>query len=229
MYTITRTEQQVREYVKCKAPNIEYVRGYTNSESKATFRCKECGHEFDRYFSALRGKKNIRCEECYQRELEHIRIKKKQEAERNKYIKDQQTQVAKWNKAIQSQLGFKTCKECGRIYADEKSCYCSDKCRKKSLNRKKDKRINKDNTADRDITLAKLYSRDNGICYICGCTCDWDDYKTISGAFVVGESYPTIEHMKPLSKGGEHSWANIRLACHMCNTKKHTKEYAPMV
>lgn len=29
-----------------------------------------------------------------------------------------------------------------------------------------------------------------------------------------------LEHLVPLSRGGEHAWSNTVLACHQCNTKK---------
>jgi 5-methylcytosine-specific restriction endonuclease McrA len=34
----------------------------------------------------------------------------------------------------------------------------------------------------------------------------------------------TIDHVKPLSRGGKHSIENIQLLCKSCNCKKHTKE-----
>ena len=33
----------------------------------------------------------------------------------------------------------------------------------------------------------------------------------------------TIDHVVPLSKGGEHSWENVVLACRSCNSRKGTK------
>ena len=29
--------------------------------------------------------------------------------------------------------------------------------------------------------------------------------------------YPNIDHIVPLSKGGEHSYANVQLTCRSCN------------
>lgn len=34
---------------------------------------------------------------------------------------------------------------------------------------------------------------------------------------------PTIDHILPLSKGGNHSSDNIQALCHSCNSKKHNK------
>ena len=72
---------------------------------------------------------------------------------------------------------------------------------------------------DKDITLAKVYEKDNGLCYICGCKCDWN-VKKITGQW---GKYPSIDHVIPIHKGGLHSWENVRLACVSCNAKKQDK------
>lgn len=82
-------------------------------------------------------------------------------------------------------------------------------------------RLNQSNIIDEDITLKKLYKRDEGICYICGDGCDYEDkYITNEGYFVVGKKYPSIDHVVALSNGGKHSWENVKLAHHYCNTIK---------
>lgn len=98
--------------------------------------------------------------------------------------------------------------------------FCSDGCRKKAKNRKTDKRIPKAQIVD-DIALKRLYKRDKGICYICGCKCDWNSWNVSDkGNKYPGDLYPTIEHIIPVSEGGLHSWDNVRLACWKCNLDK---------
>lgn len=73
---------------------------------------------------------------------------------------------------------------------------------------------------DNDIDLLKLYKRDHGQCKICGLMVNFDDYK-IKGVYkVCGNMYPSIDHIKPISKGGLHSWDNIQLAHRRCNSSK---------
>ena len=96
----------------------------------------------------------------------------------------------------------------------------SERCRKTALNRRKDRRLTAANTVDKDITLERLYKRDSGVCYICGKVCDWNDFIVEDGVTICGDNYPSIEHVTPISKGGLHSWDNVRLACRRCNTLK---------
>lgn len=90
---------------------------------------------------------------------------------------------------------------------------CSDECGRRLANRRKDKRIAKDKMIDKDITLGKLYERDNGICHLCGGLCDWNDEPNH-----IDSKYPSIDHLIPIANGGEHSWDNVKLAHWYCNT-----------
>lgn len=72
---------------------------------------------------------------------------------------------------------------------------------------------------DRSITLVKVYEKYNGICQICGKKTDKNDRCGNS----TGKNYPTIDHIKPLSRGGDHSWQNVQLACLSCNSAKCDK------
>lgn len=42
-----------------------------------------------------------------------------------------------------------------------------------------------------------------------------------AGCWICGEVASTIDHVKPLSKGGPHILANLRPACAACNSRKH--------
>ena len=59
---------------------------------------------------------------------------------------------------------------------------------------------------------------------MCGGTCDWNDKEERDGTVVVGKLYPSVEHIIPVSKGGTHTWDNVRLAHHYCNAIKNDKE-----
>ena len=115
------------------------------------------------------------------------------------------------------------CEKCGKTFPSDprwKKKYCSDECRKKSVNKRHDKRIPKEQKID-NINVKKLFKRDSGKCYLCGGDCDWNDWRTSkNGNQYPGDTYPTIDHILPVSKGGYDSWDNVKLACWKCNIAK---------
>ena len=76
---------------------------------------------------------------------------------------------------------------------------------------------------DKDINLKALSKRDNNQCQICGLIVDWDDTYVKNGQIVCGRMYPSIDHIKPISLGGLHSWDNVQLAHIRCNLRKSNK------
>jgi predicted nucleic acid-binding Zn ribbon protein len=122
----------------------------------------------------------------------------------------------------------KECVVCGSKFKHlhPNAITCSKKCSKRHSNKTNRKNRYNNNTivVDKDITLEKLYQRDKGICHICNGECNPLDYDRSSGYFVVGKTYPSIDHVQPRSKGGVHSWDNVKLAHHYCNTIKNNNE-----
>lgn len=67
---------------------------------------------------------------------------------------------------------------------------------------------------DRGINIKKLIERDGNVCYLC-------KEPTDECGGVYDNKYPNIEHVVPISKGGTHTWDNVKVACRHCNVKKH--------
>lgn len=121
------------------------------------------------------------------------------------------------------------CPVCGNSFKKRNKTqrYCSPECSRKANKTTSShiRRIRKQNqTIDRDITLEGLYRRDSGFCYICGMKCSFEDYTVRGGRKILGDWYPTIDHIIPLCNGGSHSWGNVKLAHKRCNEVKGTKE-----
>ena len=70
---------------------------------------------------------------------------------------------------------------------------------------------------DPTVTLERLINRDGLRCAICGEICDPNDRRWNKR---FGPMYPTIDHIKPLSKGGNHTWDNVQIAHSICNSRK---------
>jgi hypothetical protein len=46
------------------------------------------------------------------------------------------------------------------------------------------------------------------------------DENALENGGRVGPLLANLDHIKPVSKGGEHTWENVAIACMMCNIRK---------
>lgn len=160
--------------------------------------------------------------ETKRKEVEERKAKRdlKLKKARDKKAKEKQKNIDHWINYCQ----LHECAECGQMYVAHYplSKYCSEKC---SRARNKKKKRYEGITVDKGITLKRLAKRDSNICALCGQAVDWNDYIIKDSKTVIcGDLYPSIDHVKPISKGGLHSWDNIQLAHRKCNTLKCDKE-----
>lgn len=186
--------------------------------------CTICGLELVMYQKKYCSKecqeidkiKNYTCEYCGE---------KFQSATKKKYCSDK----CRRNKQFVSEV--KKCKYCGELFKTQfkkSKIYCSNICSRKMKkiysklsNGKRAELLKINGQIDSDITLRKLYKKENGICAICGGKCDYKDYKLDDYKnFIIGNQYPSIDHIIPISKGGTHTWQNIQLAHRICNSYK---------
>lgn len=127
------------------------------------------------------------------------------------------------------QYEMSVCPFCNCLYVpkNKQQIYCCDahaRKAKKPTERATRRARTRNQIVDKDITLQALYIRDNGRCYLCGEKCNWDDIEYKDGKPKAGESYPSIDHIIPLSKGGTQSWENVKLAHRHCNSIKGVYE-----
>ena len=59
---------------------------------------------------------------------------------------------------------------------------------------------------DTSVNVHELFDRDEGICSLCGGR--------------VYTKHVSMDHVIPLSRGGNHSWDNVKLAHNKCNKQK---------
>lgn len=122
-------------------------------------------------------------------------------------------------KALKRNVYSIKCRECGKHFSSTKSnrSYCSYGCGERYYNRRKEalrrEKITSNGPVDWSISIERLAKRDGRGCYICGDKMNFKvDYNH--------DNYPNIEHVKPISKGGTHTWDNVKLAHRICNMKK---------
>ena len=221
-----KTEAEAAKTVQQKLPTFEYVGNYTGSDGTADIRCKCCGTVITRSWGTIRHGKPV-CPVCQHNEIlqkqEERKIARQKQQQILESHKQERLKELFWQKEF-DQISLRICPVCRQLFVVTKrrTKYCSNKCGQKvvsSRHKKTRKRLLR-KVVDNDITLQGLYSRDKGICYICGDNCDWNDCYYSDGVFYAGNSYPSIDHIVPISKGGLHAWKNIKLAHRHCNSKK---------
>ncbi|CAI3425860.1 NUMOD1 domain-containing DNA-binding protein [Enterococcus cecorum] len=187
--------------------------------------CVWCGKSYEvkpRYASQSRFCSDECRQTWYSRQKGH-----KPMEEHLKELEQQKEEAARIKEAERkARIKTKVCTECGETFEtiQPNQLTCSKECsrlRKNRLKRHhKEKRYNETNLIDKDITVNALYKRDKGICYICGGECDFDDHQSTDGHFICGPTYPSIDHVIPIARGGMHAWDNVKLAHHLRNAKK---------
>lgn len=211
-----------KRYIEERTPQFEYAGNFTGIDGFVDLKCKICGTITKRSFVSVKHG-TATCGFC-------VEETRKQKAEKRAEQKDAQKREAKEKKKAErdarnkakirelmltnsySQIAMKQCPVCQSLFVGKRK-YCSDECRIKNYwNIKGEYRYL--------FPLEELYERDNGICYLCGKPCDWNDKEEKNGVIVYGNNYPSRDHVIPKSKGGEHSWENLRLAHRLCNTRK---------
>lgn len=210
-------EANAREMVDERTPWFEYAGNFTGADGTVDLKCRTCGTVTTKSCVTVRHRKAT-CENCAHIESEKRKAHKK-------LVEAQKKEWEKIGKAKSEQLSFSVCKCCGNLFFSKRKGvqYCSTACQTKLKDAiKKDRRIRKLRSIaiDKDITIEKLYTKSNGVCALCGGQCDWSDHVINDGTFVVGAMYPSIDHVKPISKGGLHEWSNVQLAHFSCNSKK---------
>jgi len=211
----------------CSMIGFEYVGGYANSNGSVILKCPNCGTELKRQWNAVRKiargyQKNFICETCLKISKAEAERRKNLEKKAQEQKQEQEREQKFWNQKFK-QESFSFCQKCGQLFIARKNTkFCSRECLTANNNsRHKDRRLKRIKNVRREgIDLKKLYLRDKGVCWLCRTSCDWNDYKITEKAFVAGENYPSIDHVVPLSKGGSHTWDNVRLAHRGCNRIK---------
>lgn len=214
--------QNVERFIAEKVPGFTFAGNYTGHDGTVDLWCDTCGSIMTRSWVTVRHS-SVLCRVCDQRRRDEKEKAKREDAERREREAKEKEKARAWAKYENSikQWSFAVCKECGEIFVPDgkTKCYCSERCRRKAVNNRKDRRI-AGKRQNSGITLEKVYGRDGGTCYLCGESCDWDDYEERNGNKIAGDWYPSIDHVIPLAHGGTHTWDNVRLAHRRCNYLK---------
>ena len=207
-------------------------------------RCRECGHEFERYVD-LHCK--TECPECHRREVERNERERKMAQMRRALVRALRGMLRAKEREEREREFLDTihvCKECGKRFTmrelhesnpwnfSDNPTFCCTSCRNRWHRRegRHRRRERGEQKGYGNVSLLALEERDNHTCYLCGTKTDRSDYRVDeSGNFIAGPSYPSIDHVVPLSKGGTHDMSNVRLACCRCNAIKGNRDVSEAI
>ena len=212
----------IRRFNSKFGANFIYLSGYVHSDKPVLIKCKKCGCEFERLANIVRKKNGIRCDGCRVLKAENNNIRERQRRILSNAIRLNKSDNIR-------EINILKCKCCASFFIpSRKRSYCSKKCASRMHSRNKETKrrtLINSNVIDKDISLEKLIQRDNNICYLCNKECDSADYVIDrNNNYIVGPSYPSIDHVIALSNGGSHTWDNIKLAHCYCNSLKSNKD-----
>ena len=207
-------------------------------------RCRECGHEFERYVD-LHCK--TECPECHRREVGRNERERKMAQMRRALVRAFHGMLRVKEREEREREFLDTihvCKECGKRFTmrelhesnpwnfSDNPTFCCTSCRNRWHRRegRHRRRERGEQKGYGNVSLLALEERDNHTCYLCGTKTDRSDYRVDeSGNFIAGPSYPSIDHVVPLSKGGTHDMSNVRLACCRCNAIKGNRDVSEAI
>lgn len=209
----------------------------SNQRLQSTLRCKACGHIFKR---TIDMRHEPRCPECervrMERNAREMEAARELKGRNNKLVKafhlflkakQRDDETNKWLDAEH------VCRECGKVftvrqlresnpwYFSDSPTFCCNECSKRYHRRNSRHRRREHLVCGDGVSLTQLIDRDEGICYLCGKPVDKNDFNiTDDGWFVAGPSYPSVDHVVPLARGGINDMSNARLAHCRCNALK---------
>lgn len=119
---------------------------------------------------------------------------------------------------------FRRCLRCGDTYcraiAVPDAGFCSGRCNRASSKRHRSHIKRAKNGGER-FTLREIAERDGWKCHLCG-------GAVPDRAWMARDKDPTIDHLVPVSEGGEHTRKNVALAHNRCNWERGAEGLAQL-
>jgi hypothetical protein len=124
---------------------------------------------------------------------------------------------------LRESLGVRRCRLCGTgfIPMADSNVYCSSVCKGRVDNRNRNHR-RRARTKGEVVVPEVVFNRDGWRCHLCGMKTKQAKRGSHDGLA------PELDHIIPLSQGGEHSYRNTACACRACNLRKGAKVVGQM-
>ncbi len=185
-------------------------------------KCVKCGRirsieEFNKF-----AKVGYHCITC------RVEAEKNSRESRVFYIDKNRVKIRAQSKVVRKKkriLEPRACKECDQLIVREydkfqRQKFCSDICMNKYNKRVGSivRRARHLNCVRESVDPVEVFIRDKWMCQFCKIKTP----KKLIGSYALNA--PQLDHIIPLSKGGNHTMKNTQCLCRKCNMKKGAKE-----
>lgn len=184
-----------------KPPRIDQICQVCGASFKRRNIVRTCSHTCQRVLVKIERLERVRAERmlytaiCCRKDNALLKLKKASKGTRGKRI---------WHQG--------SCSRCDSIFLGRpKAQYCSKSCKNGDVQDKR--RAMKQGALFTKASRMQIFIRDSYICQLCNepTSKSYDKHDPKS---------PTIDHIKPLSKGGSHTIDNLQTAHSICNSYK---------
>lgn len=180
--------------VRCSRDAVSY-----QPRPKRTVSCRTCG----RCFIQPRADSEYCSRRCQPNTLRH---------RQQKAIRNREAKVRRLAQRVCLFCGKRAIERDGTLaWSGRRTIFCSSLCGREYHRWSREERMR--GAIIEPVDIAVLLERDGGICQLCR--------KPVGkGRRRFAANYPTIDHIVPISRGGEHSYRNTQLAHRRCNIRK---------
>lgn len=205
--------------VECDCCGESMIVNRIKSKRPGMLRCNDC-IELDKLNRLIGMSSNIYYQQCNHCDKQWI-------TKRNRIYKYCSEQCRRRDTHVPNEY-IKECAECNNTFNTSRKNvkYCSIECYKRYGYRVKEYKrrtsMIENGNVNWNISIDRLLKRDGDNCYICNKIMNKDLHYN-------EDDYPNIEHIKPLSKGGTHTWDNVKLAHRKCNLEKGVKDLTDII
>lgn len=126
--------------------------------------------------------------------------------------------------SLSTDISFGVCRLCGKTYCREArhdNGFCSSSCNTRHTRKQRKAERRAHHQAGESFTLREIAERDGWRCHLCG-------GKVPDRKYAARDNDPTLDHLVPVSAGGEHTRVNVALAHNRCNWERSNEGAAQL-
>lgn len=221
---LTRREQYLaerkadsiaRRTSTCGHCRQEFVAGALDRLAYCSSRCAALGRDRRQHWPSSK----VWCGACVECGKHFVSRRKRQCCSAGCEAIKARTNSKAYAEANRSPVRF-TCPECGSEtepeYGAKRRVYCSDLCGKRAARRvtRKKERARLRLAVSESVNPTRVFERDGWRCQCCRKATPRERRGTYH------PRAPELDHIVPLSKGGDHTYRNTQLLCRACNAAK---------